>query len=465
MDRLSGRRRRAHCYDRCCARKSRGGILAPNLQIGADLSSCSALVANSNLSCPRVKLHGSGFIVTSDEAKALGLETRENLGNHLKGYRNGKDLTDKPGGVMVIDLFGLTEEEARSNFPTLYQHVFTNVKPERDQNNRDSYRLNWWIFGEPRKDLRPALANLPRYIATVETSKHRFFAFLEESILPDNKLITIATADAFIFGVLSSAAHVSWALTIGGQLGPTPVYVKTICFDPFPFPALEESALKQRIRDLGERLDAHRKRQQELHPDLTLTGIYNVLQKIRSGEALNAKDKAVHDQGLISVLKQIHDDLDAAVLEAYGWTDLAAAIPPADLLARGGPDAEALEQAILTRLVALNHARAAEEKRGHVRWLRPDFQAPASSDGHRPTLQSEITLSEDDATTSDTAAPIALLDWPTELPAQVAALRKLLPTVGPDPEALAASFGRKNKKRQDQITSILETLRSLGHIL
>jgi hypothetical protein len=247
-------------------------------------------------------------------------------------------------------------------------------------------------------------------------------------------------------------------------MGNDPRYNNSRCFDPFPFPALEESALKQRIRDLGERLDAHRKRQQELHPDLTLTGIYNVLQKIRSGEALNAKDKAVHDQGLISVLKQIHDDLDAAVLEAYGWTDLAAAIPPPDILARGGPDAEALEQAILTRLVALNHARAAEEKRGHVRWLRPDFQAPASSDGDRRTLQSEITISEDDAT-PDTAAPVALLDWPTELPAQVAALRKLLPTVGPDPEALAACFGRKNKKRQDQITSILETLRSLGHIL
>ena len=37
-----------------------------------------------------------------------------------------------------------------------------------------------------------------------------------------------------------------------------------------------ESPLKQRIRDLGERLDSHRKRQQEQHPGFTLTGIYNV---------------------------------------------------------------------------------------------------------------------------------------------------------------------------------------------
>jgi len=242
-------------------------------------------------------------------------------------------------------------------------------------------------------------------------------------------------------------------------MGNDPRYNNTRCFEPFPFPTLEESALKQRIRDLGERLDAHRKRQQELHPDLTLTGIYNVLQKIRSGEALNAKDKAIHDQGIVSVLKQIHDDLDAAVLEAYGWGDLASATPPADIIARGGPDAEALEQTILTRLVALNHERAAEEKRGLIRWLRPDFQAP----GATTPQQSEIGLTGEDDATPEAAAPV-ILDWPTELPAQVAAIRKLLPTVGQDPEILAACFGRKNKKRTDQIPGSLATLKAVGHI-
>ena len=71
------------------------------------------------------------------------------------------------------------------------------MKPERDQNNRDTYRLNWWIFGEPRREFRPSLAGLSRYIATVETSKHRFFTFLDQDILPDNKLIAIALDDAF----------------------------------------------------------------------------------------------------------------------------------------------------------------------------------------------------------------------------------------------------------------------------
>ena len=47
--------------------------------------------------------------------------------------------------------------------------------------------------------------------------------------------------------------------------------------------------------------------------------MYNVLAKIRSGEPLNSKDKLIHEQGIVSVLKQLHDDLDAAVFDAYGW--------------------------------------------------------------------------------------------------------------------------------------------------
>ena len=164
---------------------------------------------------------------------------------------------------MVIDLFGLTAEEVRARFPAVYQWVYERVKPERDQNNRDSYRNNWWIHGEPSAALRPALAGLPRYIATVETSRRRFFVFLDAAILPDNKLVNIALDDAYFLGVLSSRIHVTWALAAGSHLGVgnDPVYVKTACFETFPFPAATD-AQKARIRALAEELDSHRKRQQ-----------------------------------------------------------------------------------------------------------------------------------------------------------------------------------------------------------
>ena len=262
---------------------------------------------------------------------------------------------------MVIDLFGLTADEVRQRFPEVYQWVIDRVKPERDQNNRASYRDNWWILGEPRGNFRPALKGLRCYIATVETSKHRFFVFLDASILPDNMLIIVASSDAFVLGVLSSRIHVAWALSAGGRLGfgNDPRYNKTRCFEPFPFPDASEP-LRERIRFLGEQLDVHRKRRQEAHPNLTFTEMYNVLEELRTGQPLDASSQRIHDQGLVSVLRDIHDDLDRAVAQAYGW--------PSDLTAED----------ILFRLVELNGTRAAEERSGLVHWLRPEFQKTAA---------------------------------------------------------------------------------------
>ncbi|HEV3163376.1 MAG TPA: hypothetical protein VGZ22_05005 [Isosphaeraceae bacterium] len=70
------------------------------------------------------------------------------------------------------------------------------------------------------------------------------------------------------------------------------------------------------------------------------------------------KEKLIHARGLVSFLKQIHDELDAAVFEAYGW-------PPS-----------LTDEEILERLVALNAERAREKERGLIRWLRPEFQNP-----------------------------------------------------------------------------------------
>src|SRR3546814_3853883 len=80
-----------------------------------------------------------------------------------------------------------------------------------------------------------------------------------------------------------------------------PVYVKTTCFDPFPFPDPPE-ALKARIRDLGERLDAQRKAVLEKHERLTMTGLYNVLEKVRAGAALTDRSEE-HTSELQSLMR------------------------------------------------------------------------------------------------------------------------------------------------------------------
>ncbi|MEO6760697.1 MAG: DNA methyltransferase, partial [Saprospiraceae bacterium] len=206
------------------------GKIYADLTIGADVAGAVSLKANEGIGNRGVQLIGAGFIVSPEKAEQLGLYRIASLNQYIRQYRNGRDLTANSRGVMVIDLFGLKESEVKERFPEVYQHVYETVKPERDQNRRDSYRKNWWIHGEPRGNFRPTLDGISRYIATVETAKHRVFVFLEKEILPDNMLVNIALDDAYYSGVLSSNVHVEWALATGGTLEDRPRYNKTRCF-------------------------------------------------------------------------------------------------------------------------------------------------------------------------------------------------------------------------------------------
>lgn len=434
------------------------GLVTPGLKVGANISSTGPLISNSDLSNRGVQVIGSGFIVSNNETERLDPNSALRHAQLIRPYLNGRDLTSTSRNVRVIDLFGLSEQAARSKAPSLVQHLIDTVKPSRDQNNRDSYRINWWIHGEPRRELRNQLHGLPRYIATVETSKHRFFTFLDQSILPDNMLVNIATDNAYSLGALSSIIHTKWALAAGGRLGygNDPRYNKTRCFETFPFPALKESELKNRIRDLGEQLDAHRKARQAEHADLTMTGMYNVLEKLRKEEPLTEKEKKIHSDGLLSLLKDLHDQIDTAVLQAYRWTDLTTSTPLADRLARGNED---LEQTILTRLVDLNHQRAAEEKRGLIRYLRPEYQNPNYQAKTTQSEQSDLAIETPKATTKKTK-----LKWPKTTREQIAQLKQLLPSVGNNAPALSAQFGKKAPKREAQIQDLLHTLADLGQL-
>jgi len=418
------------------------------------------LTANGSMCFQGVVPAGDGFKFADSPPFTVNAQ---DCGSIVKPYLIGKDLVQSVQRRFIIDCFGMSETELRSKEPNIYQHLLTHVKPERDQNRRSSYKEKWWLFAEPRPAMRKALSGLKRFIGTPYTSKFRPFVFIDTKVIPDAMIYVIATDDGYFLGVLSSSLHGAWANNSGGKMGVgnDSRYTSNGTFLPFPFPALKEGELKSRLRDLGERLDAHRKRQQALHPALTLTGLYNVLTALRCGEPLTAKEKTIHDDGLVTLLKQLHDEIDTAVLEAYGWSDLApATMPLADLIARGGSEAEALEQELLTRLVALNHERGAEEKRGLIRWLRPEYQNPEAAS---PT-QSDLGIEE---ATTDGRAPVTTADtgtetWPAKLPEQVALVKKLVPLHGNDPETLSRRFGRPNKKRREQIEIIVETMRGMG---
>jgi len=229
--------------------------------------------------------------------------------------------------------------------------------------------------------------------------------------------------------------HTSWVGANSSHLGfgNDPVYVKTRCFDPFPFPDSTE-AHKNTVRDVAERLDAHRKRQQELHPWLTLTGMYNGLDKLRSGETFTGEDRASYEAGLVGILRLLHDELDAAAFDTYGWKPI---LPT---------------EQILENLVALNAQRHAEEAGGLVRWLRPEFQAPNAL----PTQATLGGLLPAEAATSK----LRKQPWPATLTDQVRVVKDSLRAQPlQTPQQIASGFKPASRTR---IAEILETLTALG---
>lgn len=187
----------------------------------------------------------------------------------------------------------------------------------------------------------------------------------------------------------------------------------------------------------------------------------------RATQALTAKEKTIHEQGLVSVLKQIHDDLDNAVFDAYGW--------PHDLS----------DEEILERLVALNHERAEEEAQGKIRWLRPEFQDP----NYQKKQQAKLALPAD-ATGTDRKSPLPgggegprgypgegagrkskqtpkskeklkKQPWPKTLPERITAVRSALVDQGQPADAKEVAKLFKGAK-SDTVEELLETLIAVG---
>jgi hypothetical protein len=450
--------------------RERFGVLHADLTIGANVAGATPLRSNDGLCCPGLQPQGAGFVVPEEVARKVGLGRIPGIDQHIRTYRNGRDISETAREVLAIDLFGLTEETVRARFPAVYQYLLEHVRPDREHNSRASYRNNWWLFGENHPRMRASVSGLRRYVVTPFTAKHRIFVFVGGEVLPDQALVVIASDDAATLGIVSSVVHLVWSLAAGATLEDRPRYNKTRCFDPYPFPIATGEQLNA-IRACGERIDALRSRQQAEHPGLTLTGIYNVLEKLRVGEALTDKERIVHEQGLVSVLRQLHDEIDAAVLDAYGWSDLLPVLRVAhgnDAPSEGQTrdDAKrAFDEAILERLVALNAERAAEEARGLVRWLRPEFQNPSAQ-----VAPTQTDMVVDEATPDNEAgaeAPTApkAMPWPKDALEQVRAVADVVSgsLVPLSVDDVAARFTARGtwKKRLPQL---LDTLVSLGRV-
>ena len=157
-----------------------------------------------------------------------------------------------------------------------------------------------------------------------------------------------------------------------------------------------------------------------------------MVEKLRAGQPLTAKEQITYEHGLAAVVLSLHQQLDAAVAEAYGW--------PTDLS----------EADILTHLVQLNHQRQQEETAGTIRYLRPAYQAPGQQ-------QSALALPQEAAAAANTTTETGPQPWPTALAQQMQAVRAVVQqAIAPLGAAqVAALFQGSSAKK---VQSLLDTL-------
>ena len=362
--------------------------------VATDMSLTKFLPENAGVSFEGTKKYGD-FDISGELARSwLRLPNPHGRPNSevVKPWRNGQDITRRPSDTWVIDFGAHMPEADASLYDAPFSHLVRSVKPERMKVRRERTRRLWWIHEEARVSLRDALHGLPRFIATPRVAKHRFFVFLDATVLPDTRLNVIARADDLTLGVLSSRFHEAWSLANASMhgVGNDPTYNAKSCFETFPFPAglspadtahqqtetLPDGAVipvltstrpvlslsKGSVRTGAEKIAraAHRLnelRENWLNPPEWTQRLPEVIPLGMASSPYPDRivSKFGHEKDLAertltklynqrpAWLQAAHQALDAAVATAYGWADYTPAMP---------------DEEILKRLLALNLARA-----------------------------------------------------------------------------------------------------------
>ena len=442
------------------------GEISPRLRVGVDLS-CDTLTANDKLSSMGPALGSRGFVLSSHAKNTFVRQDGESTNRIYRKLLSPKELSDTWKGRYIPDLQGISSEtELLQLAPSLYSHLRNSVYEYRKHNKDRKLVKLWWKFRRSNDIWRGFLENTDKAIMTPETSKHRFFVIRPSEYISEHGSITFGLQDLFIHSILSSRIHCLWAYENGGRLGLGPRYNKTVCFDNFPIPNLDKNA-KENLGKLSDVLENIRQNIISNTKKFNLNDLCNLIEKERAilhstdGEKLEGKDREYHNLRMVSEVRSIHDDIDRAAFEAYGWADLIPALvgkPGATAPSpHKTPEQEEAEEDLLSRLVALNRERAEEERRGQVRWLRPDYQIPKL--GHKAAA--EAVQAE-----ADLAAPAAgKPDWPEDGLDQLRAVADMLRRAAAPQaaESLGKAFkGRNTAKRKRRVAEVLDALAETG---
>lgn len=321
---------------------------------------------------------GDGFLLSHEEAREMK-EREQRLSEVIFEVINGQELNNHPEqrpGRQIINFFDWSLERAET-YELAIERVRRLVKPVRDQDNRAVRRERWWQFAEKAIGLYSRIRGTPRCFSTARTTKHLNYSAQPTTHILTDATYTLTSSSWSDYAVVQSTLHEVWARKYSGALKKDLRYSPTDCFLTFAFP--RDPAHETALAAIGETYHEHRR---ALMRDLWLglTDLYNLfhdpnLTPALVTESLGDRATITGEEGftLLQRLRDLHRELDQTVLTAYGWHTASDFGPP---LALGHnfhpveflpendrtrytihPDAR---RELLTRLLKLNHARAAQ---------------------------------------------------------------------------------------------------------
>jgi hypothetical protein len=266
------------------------------------------LAENTGIAFQGCIVLGMGFVLDPSEAQEWIAADARNA-EVLFPYLNGEDLNQRPDASAsrwVID-FNDRSEAAAAQYRLPFARVTRQVQAERMVNNRKVYRDYWWQYAEKRPAMRKAIAGLPEVLVIALVSKTVMPLRVSTGQVFSHMLGVFASASYGDQAVLSSSFHQLWAITYGSGMRNDPRYTPSDVFETFPRPEPTD-----RLEQIGRSLNDERL-EVMLRRGFGLTKLYNLINEI---ELYSCTDPD------IARMRALHVELDHAVLDAYGWSDL-----------------------------------------------------------------------------------------------------------------------------------------------
>jgi hypothetical protein len=269
----------------------------------------------------------------------------------VKAYFGGEELNRSPSGTAsrwILDFSGLSLDQVK-RWPEVYTYAYSRIRPARQRiKNKPKLQEKWWLYEATALDMRKAILGLDEVLAIARVSKSLMPLRIKTGGVPSEQVIVFATDSYSDQAILSSSFHQLWAIKYGSGMRSDPRYTPSDVFETFPRPEGTH-----RLEVVGRALDEER-RKVMLSREIGVTALYNL---VNDPHLLNASDSEV------SNLRDIHAELDEAVLDAYGWSNVTLhhGFHAYRKMVRWTVSPAARVE-ILDRLLGENHRRAALEE-------------------------------------------------------------------------------------------------------